>query len=132
MKSFARLLATFCALSAPALWAQSVGAITTVAGNGTAGYTGDGGLATGAELSQAFTAAAGIITTISGRGTGLPADGVPAASVSQISATDVATDSSGNVFAALGGLLVKIYTGGNLHFLTALASGFTNSCDGII
>lgn len=152
MKSFARSMFIFCALSAPALWSQSVGTITTIAGNGTSGDGGDGGPGSGADLSQHFTAAAdnqgnvyiadsqnnrirkintaGIITTIAGAGTGLLADGVPAASVSQVNASDVATDASGNLYAALGGVLVKIDTGGTLHFLTALASSFTDTGDG--
>jgi hypothetical protein len=79
-------------LSAPALWAQSAGTITTVAGDGMDGYSGDGGAATSAEISQNFTAAsdtqgniyiadmgsnvigkvssARAISTIAGRGTG--------------------------------------------------------------
>jgi len=33
---------------------STVGTITTVAGNGTAGYTGDGGVATSAELNAPY------------------------------------------------------------------------------
>jgi hypothetical protein len=47
MPRFVLVLVIF---SAPILWAQSGGIITTVAGNGTAGDTGDGGPATSAEI----------------------------------------------------------------------------------
>jgi trimeric autotransporter adhesin len=99
--------------------------ITTVAGNGTPGNSGDGGLATSAQIGYArsvkvdkkgniylvFTegtirkvAATGIITTFAGNG--LPGDGGdlgPATSAQLHAPTDVSFDGVGNVFIADAG-----------------------------
>jgi trimeric autotransporter adhesin len=96
----------------------STGIITTVAGNGTAGFAGDGGLATSASLGgpngltfdaagnllvaaegrvrrvDAFT---GIITTVAGGGVEL-GDGGPATDASLGLACDVALDRADNLF----------------------------------
>ena len=98
--------------------------ITTVAGNGTSGYSGDGGAATSAELSypekvavdgsgniyiadyyneriRKVTASTGIITTVAGNGTaGYSGDGGPATSAELSSPAGVALDSSGNIYIA--------------------------------
>jgi hypothetical protein len=108
-------------LAAPAGQAQI---ITTYAGDGTAGYSGDGGPATGAELSLPFgsavdgsgnlyiadyddnvirkvTAATGIITTYVGNGTaGYSGDGGPATSAELGHPYGVATDAAGNLYIA--------------------------------
>ena len=103
------------------------GIITTIAGNGTQGYSGDGGPATSAELNIVFSLAAdnagnvylvdtscgedfcvgsrirkispsGIISTVAGNGTsGYSGDGGPATSA-QISPADLAVDGSGNLY----------------------------------
>ncbi len=96
------------------------GVITTVAGNGTAGFSGDGGPAVSAGLSgvtgvavdssgNLFVAdsgnnrvrkitAKGIITTLAGNGTSAAAgDGGPAINA-QLSATSITLDGSGDVF----------------------------------
>ena len=102
------------------------GIITTIAGNGTAGYSGDNGPATGASLNQpsaviagssgvlyvADTAnhvirqvsAAGTITTIAGNGTAAyTGDGGPATSASLHAPGGVAVDGSGNLYIADSG-----------------------------
>ena len=98
------------------------GIITTVAGNGTTGYAGDGGLATAAELSFPCGVAVdahgdlfiadtnnnvirevapdGIITTVAGGGTLGVIDGIRATAASIDYPEDVAVDSQGNLFIA--------------------------------
>ncbi|MGH9785484.1 MAG: BACON domain-containing protein, partial [Terriglobia bacterium] len=97
------------------------GIITTVAGNGIAGFSGDGGLATEASLfepravaldsfgnlyvADAFNArvrkvsAAGMITTVAGGGPTF-GDGVPATSTRLLAPMGVAVDSAGNLYLA--------------------------------
>jgi sugar lactone lactonase YvrE len=99
------------------------GIITTVAGNGTAGYSGDGGPATSATLGGRTGLAvdsagnlfiadsanhrirqvsrSGIITTVAGNGTpGFSGDGGPATSAGLNIPYAVAVDSAGNLFIA--------------------------------
>lgn len=96
------------------------GIITTVAGNGTYGYSGDGGPATSAQLANPsgiavdnqgnlFIAdsynhrirkvdANGIITTVAGNGGGYSGDGGPAINASLYTPTKVAVDNAGNLY----------------------------------
>ena len=107
---------------------KTTGKITTVAGNGTAGFSGDGGPATSASLNLSIWnsgisldsagnlfipdsgnerirrvgAATGIITTVAGGGPWLPSlgDGGPAISASLGNPAGVAVDSLGHLFIA--------------------------------
>jgi sugar lactone lactonase YvrE len=99
------------------------GIITTVAGNGTRGYSGDGGAATSAEFDfpcgVALDASGnlfiadfynnvirevgtnGIITTVAGNGPqGYSGDGGPATNAELNNPAGVALDASGNLFVA--------------------------------
>jgi uncharacterized repeat protein (TIGR01451 family) len=100
---------------------STAGIITTVAGNGTAGFSGDGGMATSAELSVPWTVTvdsagnlfigdegndrvrrvdtSGTITTIAGNGTlGYSGDAGPALSAELYYPTGVALDSAGYLY----------------------------------
>ncbi len=97
--------------------------ITTVAGNGTAGFSGDGGQATAAELNWPFDVAndaagnfyvadalnyrvrkvnaAGVISTFAGTGTsGYNGDNIAATAANLSLVTGVSTDAAGNVYIA--------------------------------
>jgi uncharacterized repeat protein (TIGR03803 family) len=100
----------------------STGIISTVAGNGTQGYSGDGGPATSAELNRPFgaavdgagnlyiadefnnrirkvTASTGIISTVAGDGTeGFSGDGGSATSAELAFPVSVALDSVGDIY----------------------------------
>jgi len=117
-----------CALVAGAAVAQVVipiaNDISTIAGNGTAGFTGDGGLATSAEIHSPYsvaldlagniyiadqannrirkvTATTGDISTVAGNGTaGFSGDGGLATSAELNAPTGVAADRAGNLYIA--------------------------------
>jgi YVTN family beta-propeller protein len=100
---------------------HSTGTITTIAGNGVFGYSGDGGPATSAAIGQPFkltydasgnlyfaqvgncvvrkVATTGTITTVAGNGTcGYNGDGIRATTAQLNFPRGVAVDSSGNVY----------------------------------
>jgi sugar lactone lactonase YvrE len=102
---------------------STAGQITTIAGTGTAGFSGDGGLATAATLNTPTGVfadtlgniyindttnqrirkinAAGIISTVAGNGTGaFSGDSGPATSASLFNAGRVVADGSGNLYIA--------------------------------
>jgi trimeric autotransporter adhesin len=128
------------------------GVITTVAGNGTAGFTGDNAAATSAELSNPTGVAVdssgnlyiadsgnnvirkvanGTITTFAGNnstGPGYSGDGASATGAQLNNPVGVAVDASGNVYIAdAGNNAVRQVGGGNI--ITA-AVGFTHP-DGV-
>jgi trimeric autotransporter adhesin len=98
----------------------TAGRISTVAGNGTSGYSGDGGAAPAAQLHNPYSVAvdsagnlyiadttnnrirkvttAGIISTLAGGGTGGLGDGGPATEAKLVGTYGVAIDSAGNLY----------------------------------
>ncbi len=116
----------------------ATGIITTVAGNGTQAYSGDGGQATAAELAQPWnvaldavgniyigdrnnqrvrkvTVSTGIITTIAGNGTaGYNSDGIQATAAELDYPQGVYIDKAGNVYIADvdGARIRKVNTAG--------------------
>lgn len=110
------------------------GMVTTIAGNGVSGYSGDGGLATSASINAPYgididddgniyigdhyngrirkVDTAGIITTVAGGGSG--GDGGPATAASLNGPEGVAVDESGNIFIAdhYNGRIRKVDTAG--------------------
>ena len=109
--------------SNPYAHAQSCGIISTVAGNGSAGYSGDGGAATAAELNEPLgvtvdasgnlyiadyvnnvirkVTPSGIIGTVAGNGTGgYSGDGGAATAAELYGPVGVAVDASGNLYIA--------------------------------
>lgn len=112
---------------------NAAGTITTIAGTGAAGFSGDGGLATNATLEGPFgltfdqfgnlfiadqgngrirkVGTDGIITTVAGAGTnGLQLDGIPATAAYLYEPAGVAVDNFGDLFiSVIGDFLVSNY-----------------------
>lgn len=134
---------------------DAAGTITTVAGNGTSGFSGDGGAATAAQLSTAggigSNAAgnlyiadfitqrvrkvdtAGIITTIAGTGTsGFSGDGGPAINAQFAAPRDIAVDANGNLYIPDAGnrRLRRIDPQGNISTFAGSSGAFARDGDG--
>jgi hypothetical protein len=134
----------------------STGIISTVAGNGTLGYSGDGGPAINAELDdpgsvtvdaagniyiadnnnnriRVVNAASGTITTLAGNGTaGYTGDGGPATSAEFSGSGDIALDSAGNAYIAdaSNNVIRKVNVSqSQLTYPTATAVGTTDNTD---
>ncbi len=119
----------------------SGGIITTVAGNGTYGFSGDGGLATAAQITVATglvvdssgnlfivdgnnyrvrKVTSGVINTIAGTGTyGSSGDGGPAISAQLTNSAAIAIDSAGNLYIGDGNRVRKVTSG----TITTVAGG---------
>ena len=125
------------------------GFITTIAGTGDWGYSGDGGPATEAQLSLPLGAGAdfsgnvyiadnrnarvrkvapsGIITTLAGIGArGRSGDGGPAIAAQLVHPTDVAADAAGNVYIPDGSRVRKVDSSGIITSVAGtIESGFS-------
>jgi len=135
-------------------YAQSSGSIITVAGNGTAGFSGDGGTALSAQISGAESVAAdswgnfyiadtgnnrirkvtpaGFISTVAGTATrGYSGDGGPAVSAELYTPTGVAVDSSGNLYIAdfYYGHVRKVTPAGIISTVTDIAAAYKIAID---
>ena len=122
--------------------------ITTVAGTGTSGYSGDGGAATAATMDFPFgikvdgsgniyfadyagqrvrkVSASGIISTVAGNGTGGYAGDGGAATAAELNAPyDVALDATGNIYIADGSnnCIRKVSTSGIISTVAGTATG---------
>ncbi len=134
--------------------AAATGIITTVAGNGTSGYSGDGGIATQAKLSEPHgiaidgsgnlyiadtssncirkVASSGIITTFAGIcdgwGGGYSGDGGQATSALLFLPLSVAVDGSGNVYIAdsANSLIRKVTTNGIISTIGGSCTGYSS------
>jgi hypothetical protein len=156
MKPRIHLILLFVALilSAADVFAQA-NTISTVAGTGTAGYTGDGGPATAAEINTPFgiaadssgnvyiaewsnhvirkVSASGIITTVAGvGGSGFGGDGGAATAASLNHPEGVAVDNAGNIYIAdsFNNRIRKVNASGTITTVAGNGSpGFTG--DGV-
>jgi hypothetical protein len=136
---------------------KTTGIITTVAGNGTAGFSGDGGQATAAKINDpslkvAFdadgnyyiaddgnnrirkvTIATGIITTVAGNGTlGYTGDGGPATSATLNGPEGVGVDALGNIYITDENNVVRKVNGpgGSVPAMPGTISGNLSACQG--
>ena len=125
---------------------NAAGTITTVAGNGTDGFSGDGGAATSAQLSSLSSVivdvagnlyitdgsrirkidTSGTITTVAGNGSsGYSGDGGPATSAALWAPRGLAVDVAGNIFIALKESFVVRKVDGNGTITTVAGNGRT-------
>jgi len=134
--------------------AVGTGIITTMAGNGTQGYSGDNGAATSASLHQPIgvavdsagniyiadsvnarirkvAAGTGIITTVAGNGTvGYSGDNGAATSASLYGPSGVAVDSAGNIYIADSGNYCIRKVAAGTGIITTMAGNGTQGYSG--
>jgi PKD repeat protein len=127
----------------------TAGVISTIAGTGVAGYSGDGGQATSAQLKGPVAVAldaqgnlyiadysnyrvrkvttAGVISTVAGTGVpGFSGDGGPATSAQTGSPAGVAVDVSGTLYIAdWSNNRIRAVSGGNITTIAGSTAGFT-------
>jgi trimeric autotransporter adhesin len=133
----------------------ATGIISTIAGTGTAGYSGDGIAATSAKLNypnavcvdgsgniyvsdvnnsriRKINASTGLISTIAGIGSsGFSGDGGPATSAAVANTWAVAVDASGNVYVAdNGNSRIRKITASS-GFISTIAGGGSSLLDGV-
>jgi sugar lactone lactonase YvrE len=134
------------------------GIITTVAGNGTRGFSGDGGSATAAKLNSPLGLAVdaagnlyiadtgngrirkvdtnGIITTVAGNGaSGYDGDGGPATATALTFPMGVAVDGGGDVFVSdRGNCLVRRVDAatGSIHVVAGIPLSYTTASPGFL
>lgn len=122
----------------------STGIITTIAGTGGSGSTGDGGAAASATFNYIYgvardpagnlyvadnpgrrirkiAAGTGIITTVAGGGTASPGDGGAATNARLAGPNDVEVDTAGNLYIADGARIRKVAAGTGI--ITTVAGG---------
>lgn len=149
---FAFLLFQADTISRAQIVIPATGVINTIAGTGTAGYSGDGGAATSAKLDypkgvavdasgnvyiadssnnviRKITASTGDISTVAGTGTGgYSGDGGAATSAKLNFPTAVAVDSSGNLYIAdTDNNRVRMVTASTGHISTIAGDGVAGS-----
>lgn len=131
------------------------GIITTIAGVGVQGFTGDGGPAAQAEISLPEALAvdsagdllfadavnnrirmitpAGTISTVAGGSSGsYPGDGNPATEVPLFGPTGVALDSAGDIFiSSVAGGVFKVSKSGTISTITGSTTGVSYSGNGV-
>jgi uncharacterized protein (TIGR03437 family) len=130
------------------------GVISTFAGNGQAGYSGDGGLAVNASLwvpgglatdpsGNLFVAdtvnnrirkitSAGTITTVAGNGSpGFSGDGGPATKAMLSGPEDVASDQAGNLYIADGRRLRRVAADGNIATVASSGGPSGSNIEGV-
>jgi uncharacterized protein (TIGR03437 family) len=136
------------------------GVITTIAGDGTAGFAGDGGAATAARLAfpndvavddagnvsisdasnhriRKITVSSGMIATVAGSSStpGFAGDGGPAAAARLSTPTAVAFDGAGNIYIAdRGNSRIRVVTASNgvINTIAGGAAGFSPDGSGAI
>jgi uncharacterized protein (TIGR03437 family) len=155
LAQLSKLGAVACLFAAYVLQAQTTGTITTVVGNGSLGYSGDGGAALNANLNNPFSSvlsggnlyiadqgnnvirevSGGTISTVVGNGVnGYTGDNGKATSATLAKPQGIAVDSSGNLYIAdtANQVIRKVTSGGTISTFagTGLNPGYAGDGNG--